>query len=50
MSPVPLSVVISTRDRSAGREVQQQFLVHTRHPRWELLRIFVRAFFQIRFR
>jgi hypothetical protein len=46
----PLSVVISTRDTRAGKEVQQQYLVHSRHPRWELLKIFLRAFFTIRFR
>lgn len=46
----PLSVQITTRDHAAGREVRQDYLVETRHPRWELLKIFFRAFLHIRFR
>jgi hypothetical protein len=50
MTQVPLSVMISTRDSLEGRDVQHQYIVRTRHPRWELLRILVRALFEIRFR
>lgn len=50
MSQIPLSVVISTRANALDREIQHHYLVHTRFPRWELFRIFVRALFQIRFR
>jgi hypothetical protein len=46
----PLFVQITTRDGNADREVQQQFLVHTRFPRWELVKIFVKAFFQLKVR
>lgn len=46
----PLSVQITTRDNAAGREVRRDYLVETRHPRWELLRIFLHAFLHIRFR
>lgn len=46
----PLSVTISTRDTTNNKDVQQQYMVHTNHPRWELLRIFFHAFFHARFR
>jgi len=46
----PLSVQITTRDQTAGREVRQDYLVETRHPRWELLKIFLHAFLHLRFR
>jgi len=50
MSMFPLSVVISTRDNVDGRDVQQQYLVQTAHPRWELMKIFIHALFHLRFR
>lgn len=50
MSTHPLSVTISTRDSVAGRDVQQQYLVQTKHPRWELLKIFVHAIKHLEFR
>jgi transketolase C-terminal domain/subunit len=50
MSMFPLSVVISTRDNVDGRDVQQQYMVRTTHPRWELMKIFVHALFHLRFR
>jgi len=46
----PLFVQITTRDTTEDREVQQQYLVHTNTPRWELIKIFVHAFFHMRFR
>jgi hypothetical protein len=46
----PLSIIISTRDTVAQRDVQQQYVVRTRHPRWEMLKIFVHAFFHVRFK
>jgi hypothetical protein len=49
MSTHPLSVVISTRDSVAGREVQQQYIVQTKHPRWELIRILAHALMHIKF-
>lgn len=49
MSLYPLTVQITTRDSVAQREVQQQYVVQTRYPRWELLKIFWHAFFHMRF-
>jgi hypothetical protein len=46
----PLTVQISTRDSIEQREVQQQYVVQTRHPRWELIKIFWHAFFHLEFR
>jgi hypothetical protein len=46
----PLTVQIITRDSVAQKEVQQQYIVHTKHPRWEMIKIFVHAFFHVRFR
>jgi hypothetical protein len=50
MTMHPLSIQITTRDTTAGREVRRQYMVETRHPRWELVKIFIHAFFHIRFR
>lgn len=50
MTLFPISVMISTRDSVEGRDVQHQYIVRTRHPRWELVRILVRALFEIKFR
>ena len=46
----PLSIEISTRDSILQREIRRQYVVQTRHPRWEILKIFVHAFFHLRFR
>lgn len=46
----PLSVEISTRDSVEQKEVRRQYVVQTRHPRWEILKIFVHAFIHLRFR
>ncbi len=45
----PLTVQISTRDSIAQREVQQQYVVQTRHPRLELIKIFWHAFVHMKF-
>lgn len=46
----PLSIHITTRDSVEQREVHQHYVVETSYPRWELLKIFLHAFFNIRFR
>jgi len=46
----PLTVQISTRDSVLQKEIRQQYVVHTRHPRWELCRIFWHAFIHLKFR
>jgi len=46
----PLSVQIITRDSVQQKEIQQQYVVQTNHPRWEMLKIFFHAFFHVRFR
>ena len=46
----PISIQIITRDTATQREVRQQYMVQARHPRWEMLKIFVHAFFHVRFR
>jgi hypothetical protein len=46
----PLTVQITTRDAAEDREVRQQYVLNTRHPRWELVKILVHAFFTVKFR
>lgn len=46
----PLTVQIITRDNVLNREVQQQYVIQTKHPRWEMLKIFFHAFVHLRFR
>ena len=46
----PLSVEISTRDSVQQREIRRQYVVQTRHPRWEIFKIFLHAFVHLRFR
>jgi len=46
----PLSIEISTRDSILQREIRRQYVVQTRHPRWEIIKIFFHAFFHLRFR
>lgn len=46
----PLTIQIITRDSVLQKEIQQQYVVQTRHPRWELLKIFLHALFHLRFR
>jgi len=46
----PLSVQITTRDSVEQREIHQQYILQTRHPRWELAKIFWHAFLTLKFR
>lgn len=46
----PLTVQISTRDSVLQKEIRQQYVVQTRHPRWELAKIFWHAFVHLKFR
>ncbi|HEX9655531.1 MAG TPA: hypothetical protein VGB89_01295 [Bacteroidota bacterium] len=46
----PLTVEIITRDTTAQREVRQQYVLRTKHPRWELVKIFWHAFFHLQFK
>jgi hypothetical protein len=46
----PLSVEISTRDSVLQKEIRRQYVVQTRHPRWEIIKIFLHAFLHLRFR
>lgn len=46
----PLSVQIITRDSVQQKEIQQQYVVQTKHPRWEMVKIFWHAFFHVKFR
>ncbi len=46
----PVSVQIITRDPGSNREVRRQYVIQSRHPRWQMLKIFVHAFFHVRFR
>jgi hypothetical protein len=43
----PLSVRITTNDAATGREVHYQYFTETRHPRWELIKILLRAMAQL---
>jgi len=45
----PLSVQIITRDNSQQKEIHQEFVVQTKHPRWELAKIFFRALVTLRY-
>lgn len=46
----PLTVQIITRDTAENREVRRQYIVQARHPRWELVKIFINALVTLRFR
>jgi len=46
----PLTVQISTRDSVLQKEIRQNYIVQTDHPRWEMIKIFWHAFLHIRFR
>jgi hypothetical protein len=46
----PLTVQIITRDKALQKEVQHQYVVETRFPRLELLKIFWHAIVHLRFR
>ncbi|MFN0156453.1 MAG: hypothetical protein ACKVRP_00105 [Bacteroidota bacterium] len=46
----PLSIQITTRDGAEKREVRQEYLLETRHPRWQLIKIMFHAVFNMKFR
>jgi hypothetical protein len=46
----PLTIQIITRDSVLQKEIQQQYVVQTRYPRWELLKIFLHALVHLKFR
>jgi hypothetical protein len=46
----PLTIQIITRDSVLQKEIQQQYVLQTEHPRWEMVKIFFHAFFHVRFR
>jgi hypothetical protein len=46
----PISVQIITRDMRLQKEVHHEYVVQTNHPRWGLMKIFLRAFLTLRFR
>ena len=46
---VPLTIEISTRDRGRQKEIRRQYIVRTRFPRWELIKIFWHILFHLRF-
>ncbi|HXF99494.1 MAG TPA: hypothetical protein VNL69_01855 [Bacteroidota bacterium] len=50
MSTHALSVVITTKDTALQRDVQYSFVLQTKHPRWELVKILLRVLFTMRFR
>ncbi len=47
---VPLTVQIITRDSGSQKEIRQQYVVQTNHPRWEMLKIFFHALIHLRLR
>jgi hypothetical protein len=49
MRMYPLSVLIVTRDSTTQQEVRHQYIVETRHPRWELVRILFHALFTVKY-
>ncbi|MBM2841895.1 MAG: hypothetical protein HW412_2423 [Bacteroidetes bacterium] len=46
----PLTIQITTRDNVLQKEIQQHYVVQTKHPRWEMLKIFLHAFVHLKFR
>ncbi len=46
----PLTIQITTKDSVEQREVRRQYSLQTRHPRWEMLKIFLHAILHLRFR
>jgi len=45
----PLSVQIVTRDSRSQQEVRHEYVVETRYPRWELIKIFFHALFTMKY-
>ncbi len=48
MSEHPLSIQVITRDPRDQKEVRREYVVSTKHPRWEILKIFIDLFFRAR--
>ena len=46
----PITVQIITRDSVSQKEIQQQYVVQTKYPRWEIVKIFIHALVHLRFR
>jgi len=46
----PLSVQIITRDSTLQKEIHQNYVLNTRHPRLQLMKILLRALFTLKFR
>lgn len=46
----PLTVHIITRDSTLQKEIQQQYVVQTNHPRWEMIKIFFHALIHLKYR
>jgi hypothetical protein len=46
----PISIQIITRDQTSNREVRHQYVIQSAHPRWDMLKVFLRAFFIIKFK
>jgi len=46
----PISVQIITRDSTLQKEIHREFMVQTKYPRWGLFKIFLQAFFSLKFR
>ena len=46
----PLTIQIITKDRTLQKEILQNYVVQTKHPRWEMVKIFFHAFFHVKFR
>jgi hypothetical protein len=45
----PLSVQIITRDNRLQKEIHQTYEASSRFPRWELVKIFFRAFMNLKY-
>ncbi len=45
----PISVQIITHDDHTKREIRQEYMVHARFPRWEMLKIFFHALIHTKF-
>jgi hypothetical protein len=44
----PLSVQIITRSAASQREIQRQYIVEGRFPRWELFKILIHVFLHLK--
>jgi hypothetical protein len=46
----PLTIQITTRDSVSQKEIRQQYVLQTSHPRWEMVKIFFHAILHMKFR